>query len=411
MDTSKTRKRKSPEVAHASASAFPFDELNQDLLERVLSRLPPSSFFRLRAVCKQWSNVASSATFRLACAEVQSREPWFLMVGQDLDQYSIIFDTSEARWKDIKHPNFLHQTEFSKSIPVASSGGLVCFRAPTGRFTVCNPVTGECHEVPTPTHYCDKQTLHAIAMSSPTKSLSSYRIVLVQGELPNLSVGIFDSEKKQWEDEFMLRKISLNSSSECNDVVGDELETVYFLSKAGDVVATNMQRSPSKQYSSVLAVEDGQEVAYFLSQSGTVVACNLVQRTYSEYPRLLPIYFEYSIDVVECNGEMFVVVLSDFLETASLRIWKFMQGEKLWKQVSAMPPSISHDFFGKKADINCVGWGHSILICVNSAGLSSYVMCNLDGNHWVELPKCFVNGSAVEFMSAFSFEPRMEISV
>lgn len=331
------------------------------------------------------------------------------MVGQDPDQ-SIIFDSSEGNWKDINHPNFLQQTEYSKSIPVASSGGLVCFRAPAGRFAVCNPVTGDCREVPASGQARDSQTLHAIAMSSSTKNLSSYRIVLVQGEFPNLSVRIFDSEKNQWEDEFILRKIGLNSS-ESNDVVGDELETVYFLSKAGDVVATNMQRSPSKQYSSVLTVEDREEVVCFLSQSGTVVACNLVRKTYSEYPRLLPIYFEYSIDVVECNGEMFVVVLSDFLETASLRIWKFLKRENLWKQVSAMPPSMSHDFFGQKADINCVGCGDSILICLNSSELSSYVMCNLDGNEWVELPKCFVNGSATEFMSAFSFEPRMEISV
>lgn len=127
----------------------------------------------------------------------------------------------------------------------------------------------------------------------------------MQGEFHNLSVEIFDSEKKQWEDEFILRKIGLKSSKS-SDVVD---KTVYFLSKAGDVVATNKQRSPWKQCASVLAVEGGKEVVYFLSQSGTIVACNLVQKTYDEYPRLLPVFFEYSIDVVECNGEMFVVLL------------------------------------------------------------------------------------------------------
>ncbi|ONK75155.1 uncharacterized protein A4U43_C03F13930 [Asparagus officinalis] len=404
MDATKSLKRKSPDSSSSSISPFPFNELNQDLLEKVLSRLPPSSFFRLRSVCKSWNNISSSTTFHLACSEVQSRDPWFLMVGQDLNQ-SIVFDTSDGSWKNLTYPNFLQQTQFSKSIPVASSGGLVCFRSSTGLFVVCNPIAGACFEIPNSGQACEGKTLNAIAMSSSTKNLSSYRIVQVLGEFPNLSVRVFDSEKKQWENEFLLRKSNVGS-------VEDEPETMYFLSKAGDVVATNMQRSPSKQYSSVLIKEaNDEEVVYFLSQSGTVLACNLALKTFNEYPRLLPIYFEYSIDVVECNGELLVIVLSDFLETASLRIWKFSKEEKSWLQVAAMPPSLSHDFFGKKADINCVGFGSSILICISSSEFSSYVMFNLVDNEWVELPKCFVNGRAKEFMSAFSFEPRIEISV
>ena len=73
-----------------------------------------------------------------------------------------------------------------------------------------------------------------------------------------------------------------------------------------------MQRSPSKQFSSVITNKNGQEIVYFLSSSGNVVTCNLTCKCFSEYPRLLPVYNEYSIDVVECNGEMLVVLLSEF---------------------------------------------------------------------------------------------------
>ncbi|KAG1342568.1 F-box only protein 13 [Cocos nucifera] len=403
--TGKTRKRKASDDAHLR-SAFSLDELNQDLLERVLSCLPPSSFYRLRSVCKRWNSVATSATFQLACSQIPFRDPWFLMVGQDLDQ-SIVFDSSEANWKNLRHPAYLQQSHACKTIPVASSGGLVCYRTNSGKLIVCNPVTGACRELPPVGQAGESQTLHAITMYSSPKDPASYRIVLVQGEFSNLSYKVFSSMKNMWEDEVLLVQKAENSSE--SNMAGDE--TLYFLSKAGDVVATNMQRSPSKQYSSVLTMENGEEVVYFLSQSGTVVACNLAGKTFFEHPRLLPIFFEYSIDVVECKGEMLVVVLSEFLETASLRVWKFSRGDQSWRQAAAMPPSMSHEFYGKKVDINCIGSGDVIFICVGSSEFSSYVMCNVVTDEWMELPECCVDGRAKEFMSAFCFEPRVEASV
>ncbi|XP_068660546.1 F-box only protein 13-like [Aristolochia californica] len=397
MPLTKTHKRKAAEVDHVS-----LDELNQDLLEGVLSWLPTSSFLRLRSVCKRWSSVPTSQTFKLACSRIPTRDPWFFMVDPHLDQ-SIAFDTTEKNWKNLNYPSLLKQTQNAKSIPVASSGGLVCFRTVSGNFIISNPVTGACRELPSACPAGQTQAIQAIAMH--LTNCSSYRLVLVYGEFPHLSAKIYDSDKNQWEDEYSLsQKVSHESESS-----GDE--TVYFLSKAGDVIATNMQRSPSKQYSSVITVRGGEEVIYFLSYSGTVVACNLAQRTFSEYPRLLPVFFEYSIDLVECGGEMLVVVLSEFLESASLRVWMFSEKERSWHQVAAMPPSMSHEFYGKKVDINCVGCRDLMLICVNSGEFSSYILCNLVSNEWVELPKCFVNGKSKEFMSAFAFEPRIEACV
>ncbi|KAH0969707.1 hypothetical protein GBA52_028303 [Prunus armeniaca] len=80
-----TRKRKSQEEDNCISSTFYMDELNEDLLERVLSRLPTSAFFRLTSVCKRWKSVASSPSFKLACSQIASRDPWFFMV----DPFSI----------------------------------------------------------------------------------------------------------------------------------------------------------------------------------------------------------------------------------------------------------------------------------------------------------------------------------
>ncbi|KAJ1430154.1 Leucine-rich repeat domain superfamily [Sesbania bispinosa] len=401
-------KRKAPENGdNALFNSFSLDDLNEDLFERVLSWLPTSAFFRLTSVCKRWKSAAASVSFKHACSHVPSRDPWFLMVAPNLNQ-SIIFDSAENSWKRLNHPRLLHDDSNRCCMPVAASGGLVCYRTLSGNFIVCNPVIGSCSELP-PLHFAsENQSLNAIVMSTAFKDQISYKIVLVFGELPNLLFKVYNSSSGCWEDEIALRRKVDDNSMDCDSTDGN---VVYFLSKAGNVVASSMQRSPSKQYSSVITNKDGQEIVYFLSSSGTVVACNLTCKCFIEYPRLLPLFTEYSIDVVECDGELLVVLLSEFFESTSLRVWKYDEANRCWQQIAAMPAAMSHEWYGKKADINCVGAGDRIFICLNSPEICTYIMCDLATNKWVELPKCCMNGEVIEFTSAFSFEPRIEASV
>ena len=401
-------KRKSRENGdHLLFNSFSLDDFNEDLLERVLSWLPTSAFFRLTSVCKRWKSAAASASFKLACSRIPSRDPWFLMVAPNLNQ-SIVFDSAENGWKRLNHPRLLHEESNRGCMPVAASGGLVCYRKLSGNFIMCNPVTGSCGELP-PLHFAsENQSLNAVVMSTTLKDQQSYKIVLVFGELPNLSFKVYNSSSGCWEDETAMRRNVDDNSMDCDS---SDDNVVYFLSKAGNVVASNMQRSPSKQYSSVITNKDGQEIVYFLSSSGTVVACNLTNKCFFEYPRLLPVFSEYSIDVTECDGELVVGLLSEFLESASLRVWKYDEANRCWQQIAAMPAAMSHEWFGKKADINCLGAGDQIFICLNSPELCTYILCDLVTNKWVELPKCCINGEVMEFMSAFSFEPRIEASV
>ncbi|XP_050218866.1 F-box only protein 13 [Mercurialis annua] len=399
-----SRKRKFQLEDDEGLPNFGMDDLNQDMLEKILSWLPTSSFFRLRSVCKRWKSVADSNSFRLACSEIPSRDPWFFMVDADLNKWTV-FDSAEKSWKKLDQPSLCQQN--SDFMPVAASGGLVCFRDESGGLIVCNPVTGSSRELPRVLPDSEARSLHAIAMTTCSDDQQSYKLVLVSGELPKLSCKIYNSSTNCWEDDICLKR----KADESQEFDSNDDNAVYFLSKAGNVVATDMQRSPSKQYSSVMTVKDGEEIAYFLSASGTIVACNLTRKLFFEYPRLLPVFHEYSIDVVECQGEMLVVLLSEFLGSASLRVWRFDEDSRSWRQIAAMPPSMSHEFYGKKMDINCVGAGDQIFICLNSVEFFSYIICNLRNNDWIEVPKCIKNGEAVEFMSAFSFEPRIEALV
>ncbi|KAH0697909.1 hypothetical protein KY290_016287 [Solanum tuberosum] len=400
---------------------FPFDELNQDLLERVLSWLPTSTFLRLSSVSKRWKSAANSPVFHHACSEIPSREPWFYMVDSSQsvefkNQQHFVYDSAEMNWKFLTYPsNFLEGNQLNQSnfLPVAASGGLLCFHnGENGEFLICNPVTSSYRKLPL-LDYSD--TLSAIGMISTQES---YKLFLIFGEIPNLSFRIYDSTTDRWEDSAILSKKSptcpaAQSCSADDEEEEDDDRMLYFLSKCGNVVGTEIQKNPCKQYSSITTTTkgDGQEILCFLNSSGKVVACNLTEKHFFEYPRLLPLHHEYSIDLVECGGELLAVVLSEFLETASLRIWKFDENEWAWNQVLAMPSAISHEFYSKKVDINCTGSSEHMFVCISNSGSTDdescrYFLCKLAENEWTELPAC-----SGKFSCAFSFQPRIEASV
>ncbi|KAF8668757.1 hypothetical protein HU200_051945 [Digitaria exilis] len=338
------------------------------MLERVLARLPPASYFRLRGVSRRWRAAADSTTFRAACARAPPRDPWFLMLQDSANQDpAVVYDSGErawARWRGSPEPT-----------PVAAAGGLVLYRDPaTGELTVVNPLTGASRPLPSPPAAAD--ALQAVAMfGSP-----AYRVVLILGELPKLSMATFDSTTNAWEDVVPLSR---------------------------------------KTYTSAVVTANGEDaaaaVAYFLSRSGTVVACDMARRAFAELPRILPAYHEYSIDVVACGGAAYAVVLSEFLDTASLRVWELDAGGA-WRQVAAMPPAMSHAFRGAKADVNCVGHADRVMVCVSSgdvAGARGCFVCDVRTNRWEELT-CCADGDGEEatcFVAALSFEPRMEAAV
>ncbi|KAM7276903.1 hypothetical protein ACFE04_018769 [Oxalis oulophora] len=400
-----TRKRGLPDENEGTLS-LSMDELNEDLLETVISQLHTSAVFRVTSVCKRWKSVIASQSFKLSCSLVPFRDPWFYMVDQNVNK-SVIFDSAEGNWKNLHHPSFLQKNSKCSYLPVAASGGLVCFRNESGKFVICNPVTGSYRQLPPLEQVLENQSLLAISMRSYSTHNPSYKLVLVFGEFPKFSYKIYNSISGCWEQEIELnRKVDDSVANNSN-----EDNPVYFLSKTGNLVSTNMQRSPSKQYSAVNITKNGEELVYFLSSSGTVVSCNITHNIFSEYPRLLPAFFEYSIDVVECKGEILVVVLSEFFESASLRLWRFEESKGSWQQVAVMPPAMSHEMYGRNMDINCAGGANGkILICLNSGEFFSHISCDVARNQWVELPKSLKNEESVEFTSAFSFEPRIEAS-
>ncbi|KAK4364999.1 hypothetical protein RND71_016357 [Anisodus tanguticus] len=329
-------KRKSPEDG---ALVFPLNELNQDLLERVLSWLPTSTFLKLSSVSKRCKSAVTSPVFHSACSQIPSRDPWFYIVDSSQssnfkNQQHFVYDSSEMNWKFFNYPsNFLEEKQqndssnLSSFLPVAASGGLLCFHNQENDVLVVNPVTCSFRKLPS-FDYSD--TLCAIGMISVQES---YNVFLVFGEIPNLSFRMYNSITNIWEESAVLSRKSLQSCSTDDDEEDDD-RMLYFLSKCGNVVATEIQKTPCKQYSSIATTKgNGQEILCFLNSSGKVMVCNLAEKHFYEYPRLLPLHHEYSIDLV-----------------------------------LAMPAAISHEFYGKKVDINCTsGTGGQMFVCFSNS--------------------------------------------
>lgn len=109
-----------------------------------------------------------------------------------------------------------------------------------------------------------------------------------------------------------------------------------------------------------------------------------------------------------------MILLSEFYESSSLRIWKL--DNQNWIQVGMLPPALSHELYGRRGDINCVGGGdgNKILVCFNANPPEvyyRYFAYDLVAQEWSELPRCFNGGEAVDFVSALSFQPRIEATV
>ncbi|XP_057817635.2 F-box only protein 13 [Cryptomeria japonica] len=390
---------------YMSMDKLSWGEFHEDLLERVLARLPVSKLFSFRSVCKRWNSILDSPSFLDASSEVPFRAPWFYMVDSKFEQ-GMVYDTEVYKWHHIKVPHVLSK---NVSKPIASAGGLICFESAYGKFIVCNPLTGQCRKLPN-LHFTE--TIHAVTMVAYKKS---YKVIVIYGIFPTFVTKVYDSSTCRWSEPSICWNMKEKCGTSClKQNMSNDDGIMYFLNKGGNIVASDVQRSPSKEYSSILTSANGEEeIVYFFNRGGNVVACNTHKGLWYELPPLSHPTLEYSLDIVNCGGRMLVVVLLDFLESSTVRIWEFDEANSEWKQALAMPVSMSHRYFGMKADLNCTAYDNLMMICISSCEFSCLVLCNIIENSWLELPLCSLTGDCdiKKFVSAFPFEPRLEAPV
>ncbi|KAJ8644149.1 hypothetical protein MRB53_005897 [Persea americana] len=388
-------------------------ELENDVIEKILARLPVAHFFRFRSVCRGWNLLVWSSGFLECCREVP-RKPWFYMLGAK-SAAGVVYDTETLVWRHINLPvptGISGTGTTGHQIPVAASNGLMCFRSSNSQLTTCNLLTGLTRSLP-----ALNKVVHVLAIAMCVVG-TSYNVIIACGKAPLFGIKVFSSTDNSWKEipitgayEFATNKTAEENESGAERLLLKRgvLQRNEFLQGGGII-----HRNPAKVLSGITAVNHhGHRVIYFLNLNGRMVAFNIHEGTMCMCPRILPSEMEYSIDLVECGGRVLLVVLVEMMESASLRVWEFDWGEGEWKQLMAMPPAMSNVYYGKMVDINCVGYEDLIMMCISSRRFHQVVMCNISEGTWTELPKCFEPGTRTpkKFVSAYCFEPRIEARV
>ncbi|KAK1318939.1 F-box only protein 6 [Acorus calamus] len=118
-------------------------ELPEDIFEAVIARLPVTTVFRFRLVCRKWNSLLTSGSFRLA----HRAHPWFYSVTHENENSGLMYDPSLKKWHH--HSSIPSLPSKTIVLPVASTGGLICFLDVGHRnFYVCNPLTQSFKELP-----------------------------------------------------------------------------------------------------------------------------------------------------------------------------------------------------------------------------------------------------------------------
>lgn len=162
--------------------------LPEDILERVLARLPLQSLLRLQCVCKKWKIKLRTPSFiRLCEAEAENeRRSWFLTFSHTAGTVGLAYDSRLAKWH-ILALGFLPFDLDSKS-PLAAADGLICLGAgwrslnkgyTPSRLVVCNPVSKFWRDVPLPSEMDPATSLISAAGIVVDRFAGTYKLIMV----------------------------------------------------------------------------------------------------------------------------------------------------------------------------------------------------------------------------------------
>ncbi|KAI3974056.1 hypothetical protein MKX01_026453 [Papaver californicum] len=328
-------------------------------------------FCRCRFVCKRWSSIINSPTFQTTSHQIFDRRPWFLIFNKQPASvlvYDMEICDCRARLK-LPLP-----TEIKKKpcIPVVSSGGLMCFQSIANSYVVCNPFTGSVRSLPR-FRLIKKFRGGWIAMHIP-QGCNSYKLFVVCGTWPDMVMKVFSSAEKR-----------------------------------------------ASWKSVTVTVNEQQVLVYYLTLDGNLVCIDTEKCTIAIYPKILEGDNFFTMDLVECGGRVFVVVLMEtdgasISMKRTLHVWEFDTESAAWKQTAAMPENMSKDYYNNEALITCSGHGEHIMICVNSiiedTSFNHVVIYNIKENTWIDLSPSFGDYNAdVKVLLPHSFKPDIQASV
>ncbi|BBN03727.1 hypothetical protein MPTK1_2g25890 [Marchantia polymorpha subsp. ruderalis] len=349
--------------AHEMMDPRIWSQLPENLLVCVLVILPAKSLFRFRAVCKGWDALIFSNRFQTTRSQVHIREPYFEFINliycrspQQLSSYNPV--ANKFRRMSLR---FLPPCPNS---PIASSGGLLCCSVPrefgSGFWMiVCNPMTESWRALPARPMNERPLLVSIVAESRPPR----YSVIMAG----HYSTEIFDSTTLSWRSAGRLPR-----DTKLHPQIAHCAGSLFCLTRD----AWPMAILQFDLYSGVWrAVETGRLPGQW--QCRTLVAC---------------------------KGSLFIVAKSSKNNRMTVCIWTLDQATRKWKEIAAMPPSMSERFFKKRSHF-ISSTGHGNLIFLTRDNCEKGALYNIDRDAWKSVHRC----QDLTFPHLSEFQPMLDV--
>lgn len=320
-------------------------ELPEDLLEAIIARLPISTFFHFRLVCRKWNSLLTSPTFSQHCAQVPASHPWFYTITHENINTGALYDPSMKKWRHPATPSLPPKVIL---LPVASAGGLVCFLDIGHRyFYVCNPLTHSWKELPS--RSVKVWSRLAIGMIQNGKG---YMIIWVDrdGEYE-----IYDSQKNLW-------------------------------TRPGRNLPSNIKPPLALNFRSH-SVSIGPRIYFMRFDPEGIVCYDMDSLDWSQY--LIPTPPDSSDHTLaRCGARVLLVGLVTKNAATCVCIWELQKMMLLWKEVDRMPNEQCLEFYGKHVRMTCLGNVGLLMLSLRSRQMNRIVTYDVAKGDWSKVPGC-----------------------
>ncbi|XP_077233454.1 galactose oxidase/kelch repeat superfamily protein [Tasmannia lanceolata] len=318
--------------------------LPEELLERILARLPLETFLNLRSTCKRFHSLLFSPSF-LSQTKTQFLPPLLLLSHPQFHNNFPIYDSSLSRWRTLTLP--LPQPCGPHLI--STSNGLLCFSLQHS-FLICNLLTKSIKTIDFPTYPFVLATL----ISPP--SSTSYKIFLLSSSSSSSnSAFVYDSRIRNWA-RFKGHDPILSESS--------HQEGVFF---NGSLYFTT--REPFS-------------VMGFDLEIGKWERMNVNLPEELAFARLVSDYKKKRVFLVGGIGRNGI--------SRNVKVWELGEGARNWVELVSLPELICRKFvsicYHNYEHVYCF-W-HDGLICVCCYTWPEILLYKVGRRTWHWLPKC-----------------------
>eukprot|EP00250_Pteridium_aquilinum_P013248 c21228_g1_i1 orf=345-1607(+) len=348
-----------------------WEDLPEELVDRVLAWLPPVCLIRLRRVCRRWHAIVNEHAFLRLLSQLPSHGPCFLMTQKNEDVWqSAVYSYPMSAWHSLPLA-FIPKKAHSL---IASAGGLLCFTGLEGRHDelfVCNPFREECKRLPDMHH---TRQLGFVNMFMDKKA-RCYRIVAAGdcrywGSNRAMPTEVYDSKSDTW--------------------------AVFESHPVGNL------------HSLKSAFCNGQLYCLTLSPCG-LVAFNIDRGMWESLPVRMPhSLLDAFLVAGECGRLLLVGRVGLYSVHQSMRIWELDMRRMDWVEIGRMPHMMFRALLRSSAEsFQC--FGHGNFICFAAQKQQRWLMYNTLKKIWHWFGSCpLLSGSSCKRIKGFFFEPRLD---